>query len=82
MAIQLLPTSWVGPVTTRAGDVGPNVFKLLIGYGFWSPSGKILTFPRSMSAQNNNPHFGPVPMPDNYEKGTCCDCGGSTSLQV
>lgn len=75
MAIQLLPTSWVGPITTREGNVGGNALILLPFYGFWSPSGKILTFPRSRTPQNNSPRFGPVPMEDNYQKGYCCDCG-------
>lgn len=73
MAIQLLPTSWVGPVTTREGNVGGDAKLLLPFYGFWSPSGKVLTFPRSAVPQNTNPHFGPIPMPDNYQKGPCAN---------
>ena len=77
MAIQLLPLSWVGPITTREGHVGGNALTLLPFYGFWSPSGKVLTFPRSQVPQNNSQRFGPVPMPDTFQKYNCCDCGAT-----
>ena len=79
MAISLLPLSWVGPITTREGNVGGNALMLLPFYGFWSPSGKVYSFPRSQVPQNVNPHFGPVPMPDNFCKGACCDCNITNS---
>lgn len=78
MAINLLSVCSVGPVTTREGHVGANALILLpfSPYGFWSPAGKQYSFPRSQVPQNSRQQFGPVPMPDNFQKSSCCDCGG------
>lgn len=77
MSINLLPLSWVGPIVSREGKVGGNALTLLPFYGFWSPSGKVYSFPQSQTLQNTNPYYGPVPMPDTYSKGGCCDCSGA-----